>query len=402
MTAPLDGVRVIEVSNWVAGPAAAAILADLGADVIKVEPPEGDALRAFSLRALGYDVDLNTAFQMDNRGKRSIVVDFEQPGAADVMRRLAGAADVFLTNLTQPRRERYRVTYDDLRAANPRLVYTSLTGYGTRGPDAGRPGFDYSAFWARSGLMGTLGEPPSAPPLCRGGQGDHTTALNLVAATLAALRLRDRTGAAQYVEVTLYGTGVWTLGGDLSAALVTKTHPPRHDRTRPPNPIWNSYATRDERWILLVHPAPDAYWSRFCAALGEPGWASDERYATAAKRSAGSAELTTAIGERFGRHDLAHWARRLDEHEIVWAPVATLPEVVADPQAREMGFFRAVEHPEHGKFETLAAPFAIDGADIAPRGPAPARGAHTREVLAEVGLAAAEIDALARARVVDR
>ena len=140
---------------------------------------------------------------------------------------------------------------------NPRVVYASFSGYGTRGPDENRPGFDYAAFWARSGLMGLLGEPPSPPPLCRGGQGDHTTALNILAAVLAALRLRDQTQAAQHVEVTLQGTGMWTLGGDLQAALVAREQPTRHERTHPANPIWNSYRAGDGAWLLLVMPQPD-------------------------------------------------------------------------------------------------------------------------------------------------
>ncbi len=311
------------------------------------------------------------------------------------MRSVCADADVFITNLTQPRRERYGLTFEALREASPRLVYTSLTGYGTSGPDAHRPGFDYSAFWARSGIMGMLGEPPSAPPLCRGGQGDHTTALNLVLATLAALRLRDAQGRAQYSEVTLYGTGLWTIAGDMSAALVTRQQGSRHDRTAPPNPIWNSYVTSDGHWILLVHPAPDPYWPRVCAALDEPGWIDDTRYDSAAKRSQASAELSAAIAERFARHERAWWSARLDEHGVVWAPVATLPEVIDDPQAREMGFFHTIHHPEHGSFETLRAPFAIRDARVEPRGPAPAQGADTRDALRASGLGAEEIEKLA-------
>ena len=187
MTGPLAGLRIVEVANWVAGPAACALFRDMGAEVLKIEPPAGDTLRKFSMRALGYDTDLNTAFQIDNRGKRSLVLDLEKPSARGVVERLVRDADVFLTNLTTPRREKYGLTFPALSAVNPRLVYTSLTGYGTTGPDEGRPGFDFAAFWARSGLMASLGEPPSAPPLCRGGQGDHTTALNLVLSTLLAL-----------------------------------------------------------------------------------------------------------------------------------------------------------------------------------------------------------------------
>lgn len=394
MTSPCEGLKVVEVANWVAGPAACALFRDMGAEVLKIEPPEGDALRAFKMRNLGYDTDLNTAFEVDNRGKRSLVLDLEKPRAREVVHRLVRDADVFLTNLTQPRREKYELGYERLRAANPRLVYTSLTGYGTHGPEHWRPGFDYAAFWARSGIMATLGEPPSAPPLCRGGQGDHTTALNLVLATLAALRLRDRTGVAQYADVTLYGTGMWTIAGDLSAALITKAHPPRHDRTAPPNPIWNSYPTRDGRYILLVHPDSQSFWPRVCAAIGEPAWAADERWDTPAKRTAATRELSSAIGERFARQDFSHWAVELDRHKLIWAPVATLDEVIADPQARAIGMFATIDHPKEGRFETVAMPLAIANSRIEPRGPAPELGAHSREALAEHGFSHEEIRAL--------
>jgi crotonobetainyl-CoA:carnitine CoA-transferase CaiB-like acyl-CoA transferase len=274
---------------------------------------------------------------------------------------------------------------------NPRLVYSSLTGYGTQGPEHWRPGFDYAAFWARSGIMASVGEPPSPPPLCRGGQGDHTSALNLVLATLAALRLRDRTGRAQYADVTLYGTGMWTIAADLSAALITKSQPARHDRTAPANPIWNSYPTRDGRYLLLVHPNPEPFWPRLCAAIGAPEWASDPRWDNAAKRMAATRDLTAAIGERFAQHDFAHWPSVLDLHKLIWAPVATLDEVIADPQARAIGAFAAVDHPVEGRFETLAAPFAIANSEIAARGPAPKLGADSRESLAAHGFSADEI-----------
>jgi crotonobetainyl-CoA:carnitine CoA-transferase CaiB-like acyl-CoA transferase len=395
MTAPLAGLRVVEVANWVAGPAACALFRDMGAEVLKVEPPAGDTLRQFKMRNLGYDTDLNTAFEIDNRGKRSIVIDLEKPSARGVVERLVADADVFLTNLTTPRREKYGLTFESLSRVNPRLVYTSLTGYGTTGPDQGRPGFDFAAFWARSGLMGSLGEPPSPPPLCRGGQGDHTTALNLVLSTLLALRVRDQTGRAQYAEVSLYGTGMWTLASDLSAALVTRTHPPRHDRTAPANPIWNTYRTSDGRWILLVHPDSQPFWPRFCAAVAEPGWAADPRFDSPPRRTAANRELAAAISERFARRDYAHWAHALDREKLIWAPVATLDEVVNCPQARSIGAFAALEHPQHGRFETMAAPFALAGAEIAPKGCAPELGAHSREALAEHGFTADEIARLA-------
>ena len=398
MTAPLTGIRVLEVANWLAAPAAGALLADLGADVIKVEPPGGDVFREFLLRSMGYahDFATNYAFQLDNRGKRSVTVALDQPGGPALVRRLAARSDVFLTNLIQQRRVRYGLTWEDVRAVSPRVIYASFSGYGTRGPDENRPGFDYAAFWARSGLMGLLGEPPSPPPLCRGGQGDHTTALNLLAAVLAALRLRDQTGEAQHVEVTLQGTGMWTLGGDLQAALIAREQPARHVRSQPANPIWNSYQAGCGAWLLLVMPQPDpVYWPRFCAMIGRVEWTDDPRYRTLYDRRARTQELTRAIEARFAAHDLAHWAARLDEHGLIWAPVAKLTDVIDDPQAREMGWFTTLEHPTLGRFETLDTPFKLYGADVGARGPAPEAGAHTFDVLTELGVSDDELARLA-------
>jgi crotonobetainyl-CoA:carnitine CoA-transferase CaiB-like acyl-CoA transferase len=402
VVAPLEGVRVLEVANWLAAPAAAALMADLGADVVKVEPPEGDAFRSFQTTSMGYKHQFagNYNFETDNRGKRSITVALDKPGGVELVLRLARDADVFITNLVQPRREKYGLTFEAVRAANPRLVYASFSGYGVRGPDRGRPGFDYAAFWARSGLMGLLGEPPSPPPLCRGGQGDHTTALNILAAVLAALRLRDRTGEGQHVEVTLQGTGIWTLAGDVQAALVARENPGRHVRTQPPNPIWNSYQASDGLWILLVMPQPDPYWPRFCAAIGRPEWGQDPRYDSLAKRRALSVELTRQLDAIFATRTRADWAPRLDEHGLIWAPVATLTDVIDDPQVREMGWFAEVESKTLGRFETLGTPFKLYGADVGPRGAAPAPGEHTFEVLSAAGLTDGELAKLAEDGVI--
>ncbi|MEZ4552485.1 MAG: CoA transferase [Dehalococcoidia bacterium] len=398
MVAPLEGIRVIEVANWLAAPSAAALMADLGADVIKVEPPEGDAYRAFNLGADAIGTGgpaVNHAFELDNRGKRSITVSLGQPGAAALVRRLAATADVFITNLLQPRRERYGLTVDEVRAASPRIVYVSFSGYGTEGPDAARAGFDYAAFWARSGVMNLLGEPDEPPVLCRPGQGDHTAALNLLASTLAALRLRDLTGEGQVVDVTLVGTGLWTVGTDFSGALASRRQPPRHSRARPRNPLWNAYRCADGRWILLVMVQPDAYWTGFCAALGHPEWERDPRFDTLQQRAEHTEDLTARIAAAFASRPSAEWPAVLDARGLIWAPVAELPEVAADETVRGLGSFEAVTSVEGEAYETLGVPFTIRGADVAVRGPAPAPGADTQRVLEESGLTSEEIAGLA-------
>ena len=361
MAGPMDGLKVIEVSNWLAAPAAAALMADLGADVVKVEPPAGDVLRHFNLRAFGYDHDFELAypFEVDNRGKRSVTVALDRPGGPELVRQLVEDADIFVTNLTPERGERFGLDAASIHAVNPSAVFASLTGYGTEGPDANRAGFDYSAFWARSGIMASLQQPPGPPPLNRGGQGDHTTSLNLLAAVLAALRLRDQTGEGQYVEVSLQGTGIWTIAADMSAAIVSGLDAPLTDRTAPPNPIWNSYLTSDERWVLLVMPQPDPYWAPFCEAIGQPELATDERYDSLLKRWQHSPELTARFSERFAADDLEYWSEALDAHGLIWAPAVSLNEVVNDPQVEAMGWIEEIEHPTANNYRTLGTPFKI-------------------------------------------
>jgi crotonobetainyl-CoA:carnitine CoA-transferase CaiB-like acyl-CoA transferase len=396
MAAPLDGIRVLEVANWLAAPSATAMMADLGADVIKVEPPGGDIYRGFILQSMGYDYDFatNYAFEVDNRGKRSITVDLEKPGGPELVRSLAAKCDIFVTNLINRRLVRYGLTWEEVHAANPRVIYTSFSGYGTHGPDADRPGFDYAAFWARSGIMGLLAEPDAPPPLCRGGQGVHTTTFNILSAVLAALLLRERTGEGQHVECTLQASGMWTLAGDYSAALNARQHPPRISRKKPVNPIWNSYQCSDGRWVLLVNAAPfPNYWPRFCERIGRPDWAA--QYPDLASLRANSANLAAELDQVFAAHDLAWWSNALDEAGVIWAPVAQLTEVMEDPQVRDMGWITTVEHPEYGLYEILDTPFKIYGSEIGVRGPAPTPGQHTFEVLADLGVDADTLDELA-------
>ena len=380
MVAPLDGIRVIEIANYVAGPATGALLRDLGADVIKVEPPGGEVMRG----VLG-DGGINVLFELENRGKRSFTVALEKPGASEVVDTLLSGADILLTNLIAPRLRKYHLTPDEVRARHPRLIFLSVTGYGLSGPDADRPGFDFAAFWARAGIMSLVGHPGQPPVLSRIAQGDHTTGINAVAAALAALRLRDLTGEGQTVEISLQNTGVYTIATDLARALVDHRQPPKMDRTAPSNPLFNSYPTSDGRWIMLVHMTPDPYWPKLCRAIGREDWVTDARFATIRGRAEHGAALSATIEAAFRAHDMAHWAETLDANGLIWAPMAELPEVVSDPQLKEMGAFETIEHAL-GSFQTVATPFKIRDADVRVRGAAPDAGAHTEEVLAELGV----------------
>ena len=391
MAAPLSGIKVLEVANWLAAPSSAALMADLGADVVKVEPPSGDSFRGSAFAA---EMLIEAPFQLDNRGKRSVTVALDQPAGRKVVWRLAKDADIFVTNLTAPRLERYGLTVDEVRATNPRVIYVVLTGYGTSGPDADRLAYDFAAFWARSGIMNLIGDPDGPPQLCRGGQGDHATALNLLASTLAALRLRDQTGEGQLVEVTLQRSGLWTIGMDVANVLLTGEQPQRHDTTTPRNPLFNRYQTADGRWVMwAMGLAP--YWAKACAALGRPEWEEDPRYSTVEARAENTGELTPQIVELIASQPLAYWTQPFTEHGLIWATVAELTEAIADPSLREFGAFATLEHPEHGPFETLNTPFTIAGAEIGPRASAPEPGEHTHEVLLEAGFGEEELAQLA-------
>jgi crotonobetainyl-CoA:carnitine CoA-transferase CaiB-like acyl-CoA transferase len=394
VSAPLSGITVIEAANYVAAPSAGALMADLGANVIKIEPPGGEVMRGVVPTGAPGNMPFNFLFELENRGKKSVTIALDAPSGPELLLRLLKAADVFLTNFMAPRLEKFGLTPEAALRANPRLIYVSITGYGISGPDAGRPGFDFSAFWARSGIMSLVGHPGSPPVLSRIAQGDHTTGINALAATLAALRLRDATGEGQVVDVSLQQTGAFTIGTDLARTLVDGAQPKVLDRKTPDNPLFNTYPTRDGKWILLVHMTPDPYWPKLCAALGLTILANDASYATMAGRRAQGAELAAVIERAFLEDDLENWARKLDAHGLIWAPKVELPEVVADPALRERGAFQPLETPA-GTFETVGTPFVIRDADIRVRGSASLPGADTADALVAAGLSEEEVADLA-------
>jgi crotonobetainyl-CoA:carnitine CoA-transferase CaiB-like acyl-CoA transferase len=375
---PMDGIRVLELANFVAAPSGSALMADLGADVIKIEPPGGDGWR-YRLAGGG----MLPQFNHDNRGKRSVVLDITAPAGAEAARRLIGAADVLLTNLLPERRRRLGFDPELLLGRFPRLIYVGVTGYGPDGPDADRPGFDYSAFWASSGVMGKLVQPDEPPPLARGAIGDHTTGISNLAATLAALRLRDRTGRGQVVELSLFSVGQWFNSTDIVNAAVTGAEPVVHDRRRPFNPLWNTYQCGDGLWLMLTMLQPDLYWARFCRAMRHAEWLEQAEWAAAPARAVDSEHLTATIGEEFARASRSEWGGRLDQEGIIFAPVSTVLEVVGRPQTAAQ---RILQIPEGSELPVVRAPFEIRGADIRPRGPAPELGQQTEEVLLEAGL----------------
>jgi crotonobetainyl-CoA:carnitine CoA-transferase CaiB-like acyl-CoA transferase len=394
MQRPLEGVRVVEVAHYVAVPAAGALLADLGADVVKVElPPRGEIYRRTRPKYAGYDSDFpeNPAFHMDNRGKRSIVLDLTRPEAREALLRMIDRADIFITNLLPARRRKYGLDHESLLARQPRLLCGAISGYGLGGPDADRPAFDYAAYWARTGLMDAMRDEGLPPSLQRPGVGDHAAASNLVCGLLAAMRLRDADGKGRYVDVSLLQTGFHVLGNDVATALVTRQPVRRHDRHTTPNPLWNSYPTRDDRWLLLVMIDPDPYWPKLCRALGRPEWTSDERWQDGLARARHAAPLVAELEALFRSRTLSDWTPVLDEAGLIWSPVRRIDEAIHDPQAHAMGYFYELEHASAGRFLTAGPPLRIEGVELGARHAASPLHADAEAVLREAGLSDDEI-----------
>jgi crotonobetainyl-CoA:carnitine CoA-transferase CaiB-like acyl-CoA transferase len=381
----LEGTRVVELGVWVAGPAAGGILADWGADVIKVEPPGGDPFRRMLQVTGGARGDIaSPPFDLDNRGKRSIVLDLRTDEGKDAMQRLLATADVFLTNLRPDAVEELGLAPDAVRAAHPRLVYASVTGYGLDGPDAHRAGYDVGAFWARSGLA-SMAVPEGEPQAhFRGGVGDHVTALTALAGLLGALLERERTGEGSLVEVSLLRSGIYCFGWDLSMELRWGRLGSSQPRTEQGNPMINVYLAGDGAWFWLLGVEADRMWPKLILAVGHPEWGEDERWATARDRRYNASSLIAELDALFATRTRAEWTEIFDAHDVWWAPVNRPAEVVRDPQAVATGAF--VEVPVGGgapAHRGVASPVTFDGRPTVPR-PVPALGEHTAEILAEL------------------
>ncbi len=394
MNAPLEGVRVVEIAHFVAVPAAGSLLADLGAEVIKVElPPKGEIYRRSRPVFSGFKSDFpeGPGFHLDNRGKRSLMLDLTNSEARSALLRVVDTADVVTTNLLPARRVKYGLDHEALLARKPKLIYAAINGYGHGGEEADRPAFDYSAYWARSGMMDLMRDEGVPPSMLRPGVGDHAAASNLVIAILAALRMRDATGQGRYVEVSLLQTGLYILGCDIAMGLVAREPIKRHDRKATANALWNSYEVAGGRWIMLVMIDPTVYWRRLCAAVERPDLLDDPRFAEPFTRAANGAALIAELEQEFAKHTLDAWRTRLDAAGLIWSPVNRVDEVLDDPQARAMGYFAPLEHPNVGRFESLGPPFRMEGLKLGTRRACSDVDADGEAVLREAGLDESEI-----------
>lgn len=382
---PLAGYRVVELGVWVAGPAAAGLAADWGADVVKVEPPAGDPQRRV-FGALGIaDQTGVPPFEIDNRGKRSVVLDLQTEDGRAQMEKLLATADVFVTNVRPEALERLGLGHDAVLERFPRLVYASLTGYGLDGPERNRAGYDIGAFWARSGLAHTLVPPDQLPPALRSGMGDHITGITLLSGVLAKLLERERTGKGGLVATSLMRTGMYTLGWDIGIVLRFGKRESTRSRERSRGPLVNCYRAGDGRAFWLLLREADRHWPKLLAALDDPDLAADERFTDAKLRVANTEALIVELDEAFAKFSFDELVARFDAHDVWWAPINSIFDVIEDPQAQANGaFVEMTPQPGEQPYRAVNGPVDFAGYAFRP-GPVPHLGQHTDEVLAELG-----------------
>ena len=382
----LRGVRIIEVAGWTFVPAAGAVCADWGADVIKVESPAGgDPQRGLFTDALGQDSP-DVLLQVPNRGKRSLALDIRTDAGREVLYQLLGTADVFLTNVRLPARERLGIDEDTLRAINPRLIYACGTGQGPHGPDADKGGFDLASSFARAGMVYRLTPPGASEPACfPPALVDLQGGLTIAAGIAAALYHRERTGEARSVDVSLLAVGAWMMSPDIVASGYSGEAVPVRPRAQAANPLVNSYRTKEGRWLYLVLMQADRWWPDFCRHIDRPDLIDDERFATAKARAAHRAECIAEIESIIGARTLDEWRAAFDTLEGVWAPAQSPVEVRDDPQVTENGYLSKTAG-DGAAFELVASPIQFDGKPLGELRPAPALGAEGDDVLRELGL----------------
>ncbi len=390
---PLAGLRVLDISSFIAAPAAAVVLGDWGADVIKVEGPDGDPNRRIMHDSSNYPkADVNYPWQMDSRNKRSIVLDLKKPEARAALDRLIGKSDILICNFPPPVRDKLRLAYDDMKKVNPKLIYASLTGYGETGPDRDRPGFDATAYFARSGLLDAQryeGGPPGVPGPA---QGDRATAMALVSSILMALIHRMKTGEGSWVGTSLLGNGLWSCGVIAQAALVGAYLPHRPPPERPRSALGNIYRTSDDRWLQLTIVRADKLWAPLCEAMGLQTLIGDARFATEPERRKNSTELAALFSETFASQPYEHWRKALAAREVTFGVISRPSDVPDDQQAAACGAVVETAIPEMPR--TLANPIRLSFAEQRVAHAAPALGEHGAEILREAGLSAKEIAGL--------
>lgn len=393
----LSGLRVIDCGTYVAGPASTTIMSDFGAEVLKIERPRGGDLYRFMADLPGFaKADLNWAWILTSRNKKSVALDLSAPQGREVLIRLVKTADVFVTNYQHPLLEKFQLTWDHLQQENERLIYAHLTGYGDTGEDADAPAFDALAYWARSGLMMSVVGMDGTPGGPRPAMGDHPTAVSLFGAIMLGLYHRERTGRGVKVGTSLLASGVWANACDLQAKFCNAAFPQRGADGTPPNPLAAGYLSRDGKAFLVVLLDPDTEFPNLCRALGHEELSTNLLFATTKARTANAAALFAILQSQFESRDLAEWRVLFKQADIKWAPLPKLEEVVVDPQMHASGAFVDLDYPGYGKMTTINSPIFTTAGEKRPPTAAPQLGSHTREVLHDLGYDDETIAALVR------
>lgn len=388
----LDGIRVLDVASYIAAPAAAMMLADLGAEVIKVEPPGGDAYRDLRNAPGMPRTETDYGWLVDNRNKKGIAIDLKSDAGRGVLYRLAETADVFITNLPLNVRSRLGVTWEDIAPLNDRLIYASLTAYGEAGEEASKTGFDSTAWWARSGLMDLIRPAPDAAPTrSLPGMGDHPTATALFAAIMAGLYRRERTGRGGFVATNLMANGVWSNAVLAQAMLCGEAFQPRPPREESANALVNPYRTRDGRWFFLALVNEERQWPALAAVVGGEELAADPRFRTRDGRHESSRELVKVLDRLFLERDWDELRPALEEKGVTFGVVGRLQDIPDDPQMHAAGVLVPMNDPAGGAGHVVASPLEIGGVEKAAPAAAPGVGQHTREILAAAGYTPDEI-----------
>lgn len=381
----LEGLKVIEMATYIAAPAAGGILADWGAEVIKVEPLGGCPMRKFYASAMTDDYPDNPLSALDNRGKRALAVNTGTEEGRDIVRKLVENADVFLTNVRPKQLAKQGLDYDTLSALNPKLVYASVTGFGLEGDEADKPGFDTAAFNAKSGFGWMMTPKGTSPAPLRTAAGDHITGIATSSGILAALLKAQRTGQGDLVESSLVRSAAYTIGSDYSTWLRYG----RIARSRPRNDaivaINNYYMTKDEHWLFLNGRPGEPDWPDVAHAIGRDDLINDERFDSLRNRRRNGKELIAYIDEAFAQKTLAEWKPILDDANLIWSPVQSFEQAYEDPQMNAAGVFVDMPKADGTSYKNVASPIRFRNADSDPKGPLPEIGEHSLEVLSEYG-----------------
>jgi len=398
----LEGVKVVELATWTFVPSAGAVLADWGADVIKIEHPEtGDPQRGLvNSGVVAGATGVNHFVEQPNRGKRSVGLDVSNPQGLEVLYKLIEQADVFSTNLLPGSQQRLGVDLDSVRARNPKIIYARGHGYGAKGPQADRGGYDLAAYWARGGIGDALSDGDgSYPPLQRPAFGDVFGGFAIAGGVAAALFRRERRGQPSVVDVSLLGTALWQLGPDVVGSKVIGSNIPKYHLDDMPNPVTSVYRTQDNRFLALVLLQADRFWPDLCARIGRPDLIADERFADATVRFAHRKECIAELRRTFESEPLEHWRKQLADFKGVWDSFESPLELHDDPQVVANGYLPKVTDANGNTFALAANPVQFDEAPAALR-PAPGHGEHTDDVLQELGLDWDQIIALKEAGAV--